>query len=1211
MSKTTRIWLSYLIIFSVLFTIVPISGVIKAANSPIVITDPIGTVDSPAPETKDKINISGSFYGVTDLSYSITQFRRLNTGELVAIQTRDGVEKAYLDGSKFTFYNVQLFEGLNEVTITGKDANGTSQQSDRVYVEYSKLPIITSVKYNTQDLKINNVIQDKLYNDELLIKGDVLNADSIVATINGNATEYTGSVLNNNTYVIAKMPLQRGKNTLTVTAKNNTKTYPVTLDIIYNDGNPYVENGLIMDSTGTYVPLDSTMNITTNDLTVTGSVYNFTLTDQLTYLFNNTSFSITYSDFDTTPVGSIVSTVPGSYTLTKTGVSSFNLYYPTVIQNQLNILQFTFTRGFTNYTQTYNLDQFDPTLNYVTHTSGLTDTTTSKKIDFYIFTHDPFIFQVDHILPDGSTQTLIPISITPQADETMFAFSTSLDPGYNTIVVRPNNSDINMKTYSIYYIDSPDVKVLNLVNGDRVGAGGQETTILAELVNVDLTDRYNTKVVIENKAGPSSYLLDATNFNDPVNPFRFIFDLIGKLQTGANDITIEVNSTKTQTTTRLTVFYFNNDGPDAVLYIDQDRKILSTDTFTPTETPGTFQTEARYVHFKGSYNNAKDIIFYLNGVRVIQEAVQPVGTGTKSAVGVDPITGDTVRLTIDWDNLQFSTDYPIYLHEGPNTFEVEVVSASGYSRSEKVYINREQPPVKLISPNLALTTVVNSNYLDVVVEAANADQVIIDKQEAVYQKLTDTELRNLINILGPQIIQKYDLNGDGYLDSHELSLIDQGEVTGKRYMANVFLKPGKNKIKYEVIKSGIKSKYEFEINYASSPKEGALYKEEFKKNKIQVFDKKVELDFPKNTWLVEPSQDTPVNNEYKSNVYLRFGIVDRQSGKLFKVWDDALGKFILADFNEPFKTIMPVRVIPPDRTGYAGDIYWIDAEGDIQNVDAGLVPTNNGTITLQYNPSIRNDSQNLLAIYHFNRDKQKWVNVGGVVDTRKNTVTAPIHEFGYYTVMAKRGTYNDIIGHSWAANYLQTMFAKGLMMPESYNRFGSDLLTSRGEFSTLLVKALDIPINAGPYVNNNKLYPVNPTFVDVNPLLDPPNGFYSYEYIETAGRAGIIRGLGQGEFSPDGLLTREQAAIMIARAANYKMSSDTARTETALRKVYGDVDKINNYAMPYVLAVTKQKIMSGSESQGTYVFNPRSFMSRAEAAAIAYRLMQDLKKLPK
>ena len=1210
MNRTTRLWINYVVIFMLVFAIIPVSGLISAAGSPIVIADPLGTIDAPTPITTQRINILGSFYSVTDLKYTVTQLRKLSTGELVAIQSREGVEKAYISGSNFTFYNVELFEGLNEITVTGRDANGTSTPSERVYVEYSKLPIILSVKYGEQDLKANNVISDKLFNDELLIKGAVNNAESIVAKINGKATEYIGSVLSNGTYIIAKIPLQRGKNTLEVIASNNTKEYPVKLDIIYNDGNPYIGNANILDTTATPIPLESSMNITTSDATVDGQLNNFSITDELQFTFNTTKFSVLFNDFDTAPIGGVVAEVVGSYQLTKTGADTFRVYFPNAIQNSLNILQFTFTRGLEKFTQIFNLEHFDPLSNYITHVSGLSDSTTNKLLTFYIFTKDPTIYEVQQVRPDSSISVLTPVSSTPQATETMHKFEVLLEPGYNDFVARPNNNDVNMKQYRVLYINSPDVKIVNLVNGDRVGGVGQETEIIGQLVNVDLDDRDKTKISIDNRSGLSSYLLTLANFAPSPDDYQFSFDLLNKLTTGANEITIEVTDGSTITKTRITLFYFSDNGPDATLYVDETRKIQSSDTFNETAVPGTIETEARYAHFKGSYSNTKDIIFYLNGVRVIQEVVQPIGTGVKSTVGIDPVSGETVRLKIDWDNQIFYTDYPIYLHEGNNVFEVEVISSTGTSLSEKLYINRVKPPVKLIAPDLSKETVVNSNFIEVSIEVAVADRVVINKVEATYEKLSDQELRNLINALGPEVLAKYDTDGSGFLDDNEVAKVDQSEVTGKRYVADVFLKPGANKIKYEIYIEGNKTTFEFEIYYADSPKEGARFKTEFA-DKMDAFDKKIQIKFPKNTLLAEPNQSTALIDEFKSNGFIEFGIVDRQTGKLIKVWDEALDKFVLEEFNEPYKTLMPVRVIPPDRTGYAGQVYWIEADGTLKDVDSGYVPTNRGTITLAYDNSIVNDAQNQLAIYHFDRKREQWVNLGGIVDTKKKTVTTTIEEFGYYTVMAKRGTYNDIIGHSWAASYLHTMYSKGIMMPESYNRFGADLLTTRGEFATILVKALDIPINAGPYINGNKLYPVNPTFVDVIPLLDPPNGFYSYEYLETAARAGIVRGMGQGEFGPDGLLTREQAATMVARAANYKLTTDLDKAKVALRKEYADVDKINNYSMPYVLAVTKAGIMTGSISNNQVLFNPSSYLSRAEASVIAYRLMVELKKLPK
>lgn len=1217
MKNTSRKWLSYLVIFSLLITIIPVSVNVKAAASPIVISDPMGTKDSPTPATKSKIDITGTFYGVTDLKYEVSQYRKLPNGDLVLIQTREGIEPPYKTGSNYIFYDVEIFEGINEITVKGLQDG--QYVADRKYVELINLPIVTTVKFNNQDLKSNNLIVEKLFNDELVISGDVFNAEAIYAKVNGGAEEFTGSVLNNDTYIIAKIPLQRGKNTIDIVASNISKTYPLQLEIFYDDGYPYADGfiaGNELKNLGTF---------STNTLTITGEFYNYVsipTNDQLRVVFNDVDFTITKTEFDALFINGPmigVSTSGTNYTLTNLNDDgTYQLDFDAVVENGNNYLSYTFTRGIEKFIQSFTLEHFDPNLNYVTQVSGLPATSTNKSITFYVTTNNnvnDLINFVTHKYTDSGGNSISSLLNADVTNEPTYKFTINLEPGYNTFEVNPNdgvNFGVNKKEYTVLYINSPDVKILNLVNGDRVGgAGGQSEALYAELINIAVADRDKTKLFINNRSGENEYLLDIpTHFNDP-NQFIFNFDLSGgKLLSGANDITIKVTDGVTTTTTRITVFYFTSDGPTVTMSIDTDRRIFASDTFRETDLLGTFETEARYVHLSMAYGNASELIFYYNGIRAAHIG-DPDGVQT---ITYETIPGAIIQLK--FENGKLITTYPFTLKEGTNTFEIEGISNDGTSRSDKVYITRVLPPVRLIQPDVAKENVVNSNFIEVIIEA-DANKVIIGKNEAEYQKLSAIELNNLISALPIEV--RTTLNNDydtiivnGVLDEVELELIDQSLITSKRFKGDVFLKSGKNKVSYTVEKNGNTKKYEFDVYYAANSSEGARYKTDLSSNgKVTVFDKQLVIDFPKNTWLVEPNSNTRVIDTYISDVKLEFGIVDRMTGKLIKVWDEALNEFVLENFVEPFKTLMPVRFLPPDRSGYAGDIYWIEAEGDITNVDSGYITTNQGEITIAYDPNIRNDAQNLLAVYHFDRDKQKWKNIGGVVETKKKTVTAAINEFGYYTVMAKRGTYNDIISHSWAANYLQTMFAKGLMLPESYNRFGSDLLASRGEFATLLIKALEIEINAGPYTNGNKLYPINPTFVDVNPLLDPPSGFYSYEYIETAGRAGIIRGLGQGEFGPDGLLTREQAAIMIARAANYKISSNAEKSKKNLTKFYDDVEKINNYSVGYVEAVTKAGIMSGSTIGEAIVFNPQSYLTRAELAAIAYRLMQNLKKLPK
>src|SRR5690606_30025498 len=119
-----------------------------------------------------------------------------------------------------------------------------------------------------------------------------------------------------------------------------------------------------------------------------------------------------------------------------------------------------------------------------------------------------------------------------------------------------------------------------------------------------------------------------------------------------------------------------------------------------------------------------------------------------------------------------------------------------------------------------------------------------------------------------------------------------------------------------------------------------------------------------------------------------------------------------------------------------------------------LVPTNRGELTLTFDESVVQDAGTIVTVFMFN-DQGEWVNLGGVVDTRRNTVTVPFDDFGYYMVAKLRYGFNDITNHPWARNVLEALFSKGIMVNLRTEDFGVDDYISRGEFATLLVKSLN------------------------------------------------------------------------------------------------------------------------------------------------------------
>jgi hypothetical protein len=71
-----------------------------------------------------------------------------------------------------------------------------------------------------------------------------------------------------------------------------------------------------------------------------------------------------------------------------------------------------------------------------------------------------------------------------------------------------------------------------------------------------------------------------------------------------------------------------------------------------------------------------------------------------------------------------------------------------------------------------------------------------------------------------------------------------------------------------------------------------------------------------------------------------------------------------------------------------------------------------------------------------------------------------------------------------------------------------------------------------------------------------------------------------------------------------------AKLSAALDKAFVDSGNIDNYAKPSIQAVNAAKIMTGStttipgQTKPQYSFNPKGYMTRAEAGKIAVELLK-------
>lgn len=545
----------------------------------------------------------------------------------------------------------------------------------------------------------------------------------------------------------------------------------------------------------------------------------------------------------------------------------------------------------------------------------------------------------------------------------------------------------------------------------------------------------------------------------------------------------------------------------------------------------------------------------------------------------------------------------------PVVYNITVYNAgeSGPSASSRLEVVQETTPFNIIRP-LPEKRIVNQNFVEVIVDSEFATKVMVGKQEA------------------EKIEYDSDYNGvPDYMFAHRAIVKD--------------LKPNKDtKIDISVTVGNDTVKDTITVRYVPTNIPGAQVMDEMSSSH-KVFDGALTLTFPKGTNLVR--RDFNVADQLKTQVFsghdLLFaignstdGVIDRHEFEInFTDYNNLVnsGKgWFSSDFPARFSKASPVFWIDPgtaDQIGtqeydpltYGVDPYQFESlrSSGIRSFydripEDELIPSKQGKLVLSYDAKMSQDGGRLVTVFRFDPENKGWENIGGVVDAKKHTITVPFDRFGYYVVAKLAYSYNDIIDHSYGRDFIETIYAKGVMNPaDQSNQFGVDNYVSRGEFTRMVVRAQQLPLNYG----NGALH-----FGDIGAGTVNLNALWDYRYIETAARAGIVKGISPQAFEPGQPISRQDAAVIIAKALNLKLETDRAKVTKDLQKYFKDYASINYYAQPSVLAIAKKGFIAGSPvdpkdlSRG-YMFNPTAFTLRGDAAIIMSRVMISEKKLPK
>lgn len=1234
-----------------------------------VVLDPSARSGEPNAITRDKVfltsnqtlNITGVYSQVTSTTMKVVveQLSQDSLGRWVTDSTRLTTGTVTTDanspGNRFTTSGVTLYSGFNKITFSGLQGNLT--RSESFYVLYDRVPYVTSLQVlgGPAALNLNEGTQVVVPVSSITLQGKVANATKVTVSLNGGTALQT-SLLEDGTFFTPALTLQPGLSSLQIIVQNASDKITIDRNVYFFDTDqPYASLDLV-HAGSKYSLINNTPTLSVKNTFTAG------LSGEVLLPYNASAFGgnsgagkLTINAGTTSEVAirtittTQEQTIPGpdgikpAYKLVK-----FSTSEDVPIATGSN--DFTLTVTFGSYTASLVKSYYYvPGETVIDNIYYLPDYATGKSIadvsklplNGQQMEKDNFYILVEtNVAPDDAlTAMYLPLS-TKGLQLTKIA-ATGLDPDGTQEVYRitgfsngqqkvqfkygTSNSVYNV---NVSYVSKNYIYVSNLQDGQTIEYNSNSSTsITVEGEYIGFENISGAQFQINGRDSNSWDVPPASpQFNVTMQAPKFKvtlkIDQAGPLVYGENTlmftgISMDSSGNQRVITKELRIYIIDTNVSNLTQFhpvLVTNRPAFETDSRTndakrnailalPAEIT---YTDGKYVTTRDNYDlvlqgggattlnlyRGSDLVFTTVGnTKMLKENSKDdhESPGTYGSVIYDYV-GTTKDFLLRIRDLKF--DAP-----GSHVYTLELINKTGARTTQRIEIVREVLPYRILAPvaTVGNQIVVNKNFVRFDIEAEGATKVMIDKYEAVPR----SDLANRFT---------YDFVG---------------------------LKPDKaTTIKIQIVRKDSTLNDTVTVYYASAVQIDTQYMAEKVATKYSVFNKQLELNFPKGTLMKGFTSSGAA--KYYPDTKLLFGIADPNDGVVERTND--YGNIInVSPVDERFVGVRKQLVILQELVlrftssatnsnfSRVSDIYWLSGglgevgtkgsssyvpasngvapysiEGNFTQISQSrkIIPSQRGELTLRFSPNVVDEVGSTVTVFRYT-DAGKWENIGGEVDTKNHTVTVPFDEFGYYTVMKLRRGFTDITNHPWARNILNGLYSKGIMTNLRADAFGADDTTTRGEFATLLVTGLNIPLD---YDTNKQ------TFFDIVP--EAVSTTWNFKSIETAARAGIITGLSDGFFGPDQALTREQAAVMIARALKLKMSANDAKLLASLNKSFVDSGSMDFYSRPAIEAVSKAKIMEGSavtvtgQTKPVYNFNPKGKLTRAEAGKIAVALLQ-------
>ncbi len=179
----------------------------------------------------------------------------------------------------------------------------------------------------------------------------------------------------------------------------------------------------------------------------------------------------------------------------------------------------------------------------------------------------------------------------------------------------------------------------------------------------------------------------------------------------------------------------------------------------------------------------------------------------------------------------------------------------------------------------------------------------------------------------------------------------------------------------------------------------------------------------------------------------------------------------------------------------------------------------------------------------------------------------------------------DVAGpNDWTHKGIGFAIRNGLFSGMSATTFEPDTAMTRAMLVTVLWRYAGKPIEGK------------------NSFTDVPNGQWYSDAVTWAAKNGIVAGVGNGKFDPEGKITREQMAAILYRYAN-KVGIDTGGRSTL---GFPDAGKASSYAKDALQWAVAEGLVSGSKENGVTYLHPQGNATRAQVASILMRFIENV-----